>query len=371
MAVRKLKIALIGPAVPYRGGIAQYNTQLYKALNGRADAELISFKRMYPKWLYPGKFDKEPNYRSEADKSIKYLIDVYWPFSLKKTTDKITASKTDVALITWWTLFWQPGLAYVARRLRGRGIKVIYICHNVFDHDANKLVRAMSKVMLGQADGYVVHASEEEDKLKELYSGRPILNTGSLPIYDNYPKARGTLKKRGRLELLFFGFIRPYKGLDTFIDALEQLDDKEVFPTIVGESWTDDLEKELLAKKIPNLELNLTYVDDRQAAKYFARADVVVLPYKSATGSGVAALAYFYKKPVLGTKVGGLKDVVVEGKTGWLVNPGAPRELAETITKLDRQKAGSTEEAIYDFCKQHSWDRLAQQICGFSRNLRQ
>ncbi len=365
----KLKVALIGPIEPYRGGIAQYNTQLHQALQDYADVKVISFKRQYPKWLYPGKDDKELDYRQTPDSNVSYLIDAYSPLSLKKAIDNVIANKTEVVFVTWWTLFWQPGFAYLARRLRKKGIKVIYICHNVFDHDSKKIVQNTSKLFLDQTDGFIVHATEEEQLLRSLYKDMPILNTKTLPVHDGFPIAKGTLEKRGRLELLFFGFIRPYKGLDVFVDALAMLNDKDVYATVVGETWSNvnALEQEIKQKNIPNIELHLKYVSGTDAAEYFARADVTVLPYKSATGSAVASLAYFYKRPILGTRVGGLRDVVLEGKTGWLVEPDSPRALAEAIRKLGRKSAKDTEKFIAAFCKENGWKMMAKRFVDFAK----
>ncbi len=366
----KIKITLVGPINPYRGGVAQYNTQLNRALMNYADVNVVSFKRLYPKWLYPGKRSK--GLASGVDKlgNIRYIIDTYSLFSLKKTANKIISDKTDVVLITWWTLFWQPGLAYIARRARKHNIKVVYICHNVFDHDSNVIVQKLSRFFLGQADGYLIHATEQAKILRSNFSKAKIIQR-LLPIFNHYPPAKNILKKRGRLELLYFGFIRPYKGLDTLIEALTLLNDQELYITIAGEVWLDrnQLEQDIKSKKISGLEMHFNYVSDAQAAEYFARADVIVLPYKSATGSAVAALAYNYGKPILGTRVGGLNDAVVEGKTGWLVAPNSPEDLANAIKGINRQKAKSTRKSIHKLCEENSWDAMSKSIIKFCRDL--
>lgn len=360
----KKKISLVGPIFPFRGGIAQYNTQLHRALQKKGPTLTVSFKRLYPKWLYPGKSDTEPDSNKSSEKAVDYIIDAYSPISLRRAADRIIASKCDLAVLTWWTLFWQPGFAYMARRLRRKGVKTAFLCHNVVDHDASKLKKRISKIFLSQADGYIVHATEEERLLRSLGMDGFILNTKALPVYDHYPPAKLNLPKRGKLEILFFGFIRPYKGLDVLLDALSMLKDKDIYLTIVGEFWGDsrELEQKISDMKIPNVELILEYVDDDTAANFFERADIVAQPYLSATGSAVVSVAYHYRKPVLATNVGGLKDAVRHKETGWLVNPGSSNELADVISSLSRKEAKNTEINISKFCKENSWENLAKKI---------
>jgi glycosyltransferase involved in cell wall biosynthesis len=363
------RIALIGPVAPFRGGIAQYTTQLHEAFATVGGVHTISFKRLYPAWLYPGKSDKEPGAATEVP-GVSYMIDVYSPLSLKRTVNDIVKSGCQVAILSWWTLIWQPGMAYMARSLRRRGVKVVFLCHNLFDHDAKGLKRAISETLLKQADAYIVHSSEEKKMLASIHPDAPVLQR-ILPVYGQFPPAAVKLEKRGRLELLLFGFIRPYKGLEVLVTALKQLQDHEVYLTVVGESWGDveAYKKQLLDMGAPNLELHLEYVDNETAANYFARADVVALPYLSATGSAVLSLAYHYKKPVLASRVGGLPDGVIEGKTGWLVSPKSPEALAEAIKGITRKQATAMASEVDAFCHIHSWANMAKTIRDFAQQL--
>lgn len=362
------KVVLVGPIFPLRGGIAQYNTQLHRALQKQSEVLTVSFKRLYPDWLYPGKSDTEPDAKNHTEKGVRYIVDAYSPFSLHRAINEITENQSDFVVLTWWTLFWQPGFAYMAWRLRRRGVKTAFLCHNVVDHDASRVKKIISKFFLRQADGYIVHATEEKKLLRDLGMKGFILNTKALPIYDHYPKASKTLVKRGRLEILFFGFIRPYKGLNVLLSALSELKDKDIFLTVVGEYWgnEEDFRKEVKAKDIPNVELHLEYVDDKSAANYFKRADVVAQPYLSATGSAVVSVAYHYRKPVLATKVGGLKDSVTEGKTGWLVKQNSSLDLANVIKEITREQALSMTTEIDEFCQRNSWAGLASKIINLT-----
>lgn len=368
----KPKIALVGPFPPFRGGIAQYDQQLYVALSHHAEVTKVSFKRLYPAFLYPGETDQDHDDSMNEDLGLERIIDAYWPPSLRKAARTIALKQPRVVVIAWWTLFWQPGLAYLARRLRKKGIKVVYICHNVFDHDANRLVRLLSNKFLNSADGYIVHSSDEQKMLKYLYPGAKVLNTNTLPVSTDFPKAQDSLSKRGKLELLFFGFIRPYKGLDVLLDAMSKLTkEQEVHLTVVGEIWGDKeaIKQKVIALGSEYVELHDEYVSSERAAEYFDRADVVVLPYKSATGSAVASQAFFYNKPILGTSVSGIRDVVKEGKTGWLVAPNSTEELVTAITQLTRVNAAKTQSHIQEFNEAHSWPAIAKSYMDFFDTL--
>jgi glycosyltransferase involved in cell wall biosynthesis len=348
-AVDKPQVALVGPTLPYHTGIAQYTSQLYDALGKVTEVQAYSFRRQYPGWLYPGKSGYKLTADLPPEPGINYTIDVYNPLSWRRTAEQIIASGCQVAILDWWTLFWQPGFTYVARRLKRKGVKVIFLCHNLFNHKTGGVMGAVDSIMGGaaewmlrQADGYIVQSSEKKTQLEAFKPSADILFRLH-PIYDRFPAPSQHLPKRGKLELLFFGLVRPYKGLDILLEALGRLQDRDVYLTIAGEPWGDleALKKQIDDAKLPNLELHLEYVSDKDAANYFDRADVVVAPYRSATGSGVVAVAYHYRKPVIATAVGGLKDVIEDGKTGRLVAPEDSSALAEAIRTFTRAEAAA------------------------------
>lgn len=359
------RIALFGPVWPYRGGIAQYTTRLKRALESISDLSTISFKRQYPEWLYPGESDKEPDVENEQEPDVSYLIDALSPLSWRRAARTIIAKGCDHAILSWWTLFWAPAFAYIAWHLRRHGIRTSLLCHNLFDHDSKGIKPVISKWLLSAADGYIVHAKEQARILQALYPGKPVLQRLH-PIYDHFPDASEHLPKRGKLEILFFGFIRPYKGLDILLEAMQLLADPEIHLTIAGESWGDEsaISRATQLSGI-NVEAHLEYIDNRRAAAFFERADVVVLPYLSATGSGVVTLAYHYRKAVLASKVGGLEDAVIPGRTGWLVPPGSAQALADALADMDRHSASALKDGIEIFINENSWDAMATSILGF------
>jgi glycosyltransferase involved in cell wall biosynthesis len=192
------------------------------------------------------------------------------------------------------------------------------------------------------------------------------------PTYDSYPPPAQILPKRGRLELLFFGFIRPYKGLESLIDALVLLADRDVYLTVVGEPWCkpEELRRRVRGSGAPNVELHLEYVDASAAADYFSRADLVVLPYRKATGSGVAAMAYHYDKPVLATRVGGFPAVIEEGRTGFLVDPDSPHQMATVIRTLSRGTLAPLVACVREYKNRFTWSSLADILVELALTVR-
>lgn len=356
------EIIVVGPTLPYRGGISQYNTCLFRELcdSGRSSVG-YSFSRQYPQWLYPGTSDIDPAHSHHREPGVIYSIDSLKPWTWWRTAKAIAARRPGLVAFHWWTLFWLPCFLTMLWVLRRSGVRTALICHNLADHDSSGMKAAASKYILSKPDAYVVHSTEHADTLGAQYPTKPLARH-PIPVYGHYPAARTNLPKRGRLELLFFGFIRPYKGLDLLIEALATLNDQEVFLTVVGEPWGDASILVEQSKSAPNVELHLAYTSDEEAAQYFVRADLVVLPYRAATGSAVAAVAHNYEKPILATRVGGLPDVVVHGETGFLVPPNDSDALAEAIRRVTREDAERLSAGVRTFKARWNWSTLAAEL---------
>lgn len=364
------RVALVGPVRPFRGGIAQYTTRLHRALAARCLLRTISYHRQYPAWLYPGKSDREPDQATYREPGVDYVLDCLNPMSWRRATHYIKASHCELVLFDWWTLFWAPATALMARELRRRGVRVAFLCHNLFDHDASLLKRKLACSLLSQSDAFLVHSTEQAASLESTFPGKTVI-THPVPLFDQFPSPSTRLPKRGRLELLFFGFIRPYKGLDVLIDALAQISDPQVHLTVVGEPWCppDELRKRIENAHAPNVELHLNYVDDQTAANFFGRADLVVLPYRSASGSGVTAMAFHYGCPVLATRTGAFPDVIEEGKSGFLISPGSVDDMAETIRSLARAQLAGMRQYVQEQKVRFTWDSLADRLIELAPTL--
>jgi glycosyltransferase involved in cell wall biosynthesis len=361
------EIVVVGPVLPYRGGISQYNTSLFRSLKNIGLSTMgISFSRQYPAVLYPGKSDIDVANATHEEEGILYSIDSLNPFSWWTTFRKIAEHRPKLVVFHWWTVFWAPCFSMIILLLRSRGLRVAFICHNLEDHDSGGIKAWLSRWTLSLADSYLVHSTEQADIMASTATGKQVV-FHPIPAYGHYPAASGKLHKRGRLELLFFGFIRPYKGLDLLIEALKLLDDGEIYLTVVGEPWGDPDDLLASAEALgSNVEFHLDYTSDEDVAEYFDRADFAVLPYRKATGSAVAAVAQHYLKPLLATRVGGLCDVVVEGKTGILVEPNDIGALAEAIRTSTREHASALSLGIKELGLQWNWNSLARALHGMA-----
>jgi glycosyltransferase involved in cell wall biosynthesis len=372
MRANRPRLALLGPMTPFRGGIARHTSRLRAALAERSELLSLSFTRQYPRVLFPGESDREPGREGLVEPQTEYLVDSVNPLTWRAAVRRIALDKPDALVLPWWTFFFGPCFGFIAQRLRAHGIPTVFFCHNVSDHEASLHKRLVSKYTLGLGAGFAVHTEAEAEKLRALFGDVPIV-VHAHPIYDEFPAPTETLERRAPLELLFFGLVRPYKGLDVLLEALALSGRRDVHLSVVGEFWQDRsvTDAELARLGIADLvELVPRFVSDKEAASYFTRADAVVLPYRSATGSGVVPLAYHYEKPVIVTRVGGLPDVVLEGKTGHLVEPGNAGALADVLRNLKRENMEALRPGIQTFKRTLSWDSMAEQLVALVGEVR-
>ncbi|MFQ5500507.1 MAG: glycosyltransferase [Candidatus Zixiibacteriota bacterium] len=359
----KKRAVLIGPVLPFRGGIAQHTTMLHRALKKQAELMSISYTKQYPAWLFPGESDRDPKYAGYTEDGVQYLISSLNPLTWRRALTGCKNFHPNCAIIPWWTVFWAPFCWYLARGLRKAGIDVVFFCHNVIEHESSRWKSGLTAGILMQGDRFVVHTNEDKKNLLKIVPDASI-RVHPHPVYEQFPPAKGILPRRAKTELLFFGFVRPYKGLDILIEAMGLLKSEDVFLTIAGEFWNgkENIEKRIDELGIKNkIEIISRYLTEDETAEYFARCDIVVLPYRSATGSGVVPLAYHYRKPVLVTDVGGLKSVVKHGETGYIVPPRA-NDIAEKIVAVTRVQLVAMEPAIQQLKSTMTWDGIAESI---------
>lgn len=353
------KVVLVGPILPFRGGIAQHTTMLHRAMSDVAEHLTISFSRQYPALLFPGENDRDPDWAGQQEPDVAYLIDSLNPLTWRKAVHRILDFEANIVVLPWWTAYWAFCFGYLARTLRRHGLTVVFLCHNVVEHESAAWKARLSRWVLSQGSRFVVHTREDKANLRRLIVGARI-RVHAHPIYDQFPAARNLWPKRGALELLYYGFVRPYKGVDLLIEAMAQTTD-DVYLTIAGEFWEGEKQarERIHAMGLSNrIELRPRYHSEAETAELFARCDVVVLPYRSATGSGVVPLAYRYDKPVIVSRVGGLPDVVRQDETGKLVEPGNVRALADAINSMTRSEATAMAPTIQEFKCGMTWSSL-------------
>ena len=360
------RIAVVGPVLPYRGGIAQHTTMLHRALSKKSECLTLSFSRQYPAWLFPGKSDIDDSFYGHKEPGVEYDIDSVNPVSWFRAVQRILDFNPDLVLFPWWHVYWAPCFTWITRRLRKCGIQVVYFCHNAVEHESATWKRFISDIALSSADRFIVHTSKDKNNLLERFPNAHI-NVHPHPVYEQFPPSKHVLPRRAKVELLFFGFVRPYKGLEVLLSAMSLLKNEDVYLSVVGEIWDGEEEIINFIKKHEisnNVEINARYVSEAEAADYFSRCDIVVLPYYNATGSGVIPVAYHYKKPVIATRVGGLSEVVWDGQTGALVNSGSDEEIANVVRSVLARDIVFNKTAIEEIKKHLTWSGLADAVLG-------
>jgi glycosyltransferase involved in cell wall biosynthesis len=255
-------------------------------------------------------------------------------------------------------------LGVLAHRVRKAGIRVLQVVHNVSDHEASSLKRLATGYQLSKADAFITHNRELARELDQRPDRIPIA-VHPHPIFENYPPVPEPTERKAELDLLFFGIIRRYKGLDIALDALSRVR-RKAHLTIVGECWEDEA---AIRERIRNLGLSERiefvprYVSDLEAARYFAAADVVLLPYRDVSGSGVIPVAYHFGKPVIVTRLPGLTEVVRNGRTGWVVAPEDPAATAALIDReVTRDRAVAMRPEIERLRAEMSWHSFCEAL---------
>ena len=300
-------------------------------------------------------------------KQLSYDIDSVNIVSWAQTAKKIIGYHPDIVVLPWFVVYWTPMYLYLLHALRRKGIKVVIPCINVFEHEDNIFKRFLSKLVLTRVDSLIVHSEQEKHEILSFHP-KALVKKHLLPLFE-YDKLPATVTDR-RLKLLFFGCVRPYKGLDTLLNAIGLLKDRDVTLKIAGEFWYD---KDNYLKLIDDLgisekvEIIDKYIPDEQLSIYFSWADLVVLPYKKTKTSGIIATAYGFNKPVLATNVGGFHEVVKDGHTGKIVPADDPESFADGIAWFLENKHLDFGDNIDRFASQNmSWGRLADAIEEFA-----
>lgn len=365
-----MKMILIGPVYPYKGGIAHHTSLLCKALREHHDVEMITYKVQYPRLLFK-KEQKDFGNKSFAVDNTHYLIHTANPLNLIRSAAKIKKMNADLIILQWWHPYFAP-CYYILTKLLKKS-KILFICHNVFPHERFPMDHFLSKMALRQGDYFVVQSHQDEKDLLSIRGDARYVVTPH-PTYDAFKMqdmeketARSLLKiQDDTLMLLFFGFVREYKGLKYLLKAMPYI--KEKMPTVqlwvVGdfgedkEGYLELIEKEDLADNVVTVE---GYIPDREVEKYFAATDLVVLPYISATQSGIVQIAYGFEKPVVVTDAGGLPDVVEDGKTGYIVHKENEQEIAEAVLKFSAAHEDWSRN-IRENAAEFSWETMVGRI---------
>ncbi|MDZ7338510.1 MAG: glycosyltransferase [candidate division KSB1 bacterium] len=373
-----MRIVLVGTAYPLRGGIAHYNALLYRTLRERGhQVHFISFSRQYPSLLFPGRTQKDTG-EEAIPIPAEPLLDSIGPVSWLRVALRIRQYAPDMVIFKYWMPFFAPcyaAVAFLTKLLHHT--RILYICDNIVPHERTVFDAPLTRLALAYVDHFVVMSDTVHQDLLSFVPGADVKRVPH-PVYSIFGEAVPKAEARRRLGLgegpliLFFGYVRAYKGLHVLLEAMAEVLRKIPARLLVaGEFYSD---KSAYLELVARLGLSsaVTIVDEfipnQDVKLYYCAADVVVLPYLSATQSGIVQIAYNFNTPVITTNVGGLPDEVLDGVTGFVVPAGDPRALANAIVAFFREKRGPQFAAqIARHKERYSWDQLAQAVEAFVR----
>ena len=369
-----MKILIVGPAWPYRGGIADFDERIAREYIKKGDeVEIFTFTLQYPSFLFPGKTQYSPDPRPE-DLDIKRKVNSINPFNWIKVGRELKKKNADLLIIKFWLPLMAPCFGTIARIVKGNGkTKVVSILDNIIPHEHRPGDKILSKYFVSSIDAFIAMSKSVYDDLKSL-NDKKLCLLSPHPIYDNFGTAVSREEAIGSLGLdpsakymLFFGFIRDYKGLDILLKAIadERIKNSDIKLIVAGEFYNNS-EKYFEMEKQLGLEGKIIwrtdFIADEQVKNYFCASDIIVQPYKTATQSGVTQIAYHFETPMLVTNVGGLPEIVPNGKVGYSVEPEA-KVIADAISDFySNGRYAEFVENIKEEKKKYSWDRMLENV---------
>lgn len=373
-----MKIAILSCFYPYRGGISQFNACLYGELSRNHDVRAFNFSRQYPEFLFPGKTQLVTDDDEAVPVESTSLLDTADPFSYIRTYRAIRDWKPDVLIVRYWMSYFGPSLGYITRRMK-KHCKVVSILDNIVPHEPRFFDTPLTKYFLKGSTGCVTLCEAvSEDLLKIKPDAR--YTVIQHPLYSHFgaKKSRCEAESRlglkpGKKNILFFGLIRKYKGLDILLEAFGRLpEDYQLI--IAGEPYGSFEPYQKIIDRLPDKDRIvkvLKYIKDSEVSDYFSAADLAVLPYRSATQSGISSVSYHFEVPMIVTDTGGLKETIGDRGTGLVVPEATPEAIGKEIERY------FSDPHISEACVQNirmekerlSWTGFAEKLISFIRGL--
>lgn len=378
-AFQSKKVIIIGPAHPLRGGLASFDERLARQFQQEGfETTIYTFALQYPKFLFPGttQYSSEP---APTDISIKVCINSVNPLNWLKVGNELKKIKPDLIVVRYWLPFMGPCLGTILRQVKkNHHTKVVCIADNVIPHEKRFGDTAFTKYFLKPIDAFITMSEKVLNDLR-LFTQKPAQQIVH-PLYDNFGEPITKQEARSYLDLpeqenviLFFGFIRKYKGLDILLEAISLLNRKHsnlnIKLLIAGEFYEDrkQYDDQIVQLNIQHsLILKTDFIADSEVKYYLSAADFVIQPYRNATQSGVTPLAYHFNKPMLVTNVGGLPNLVPDKKVGLVAEPNA-QSIAEKIEELYALGENFFLPHLQEEKKKYTWNVLTntiQQLAG-------
>jgi glycosyltransferase involved in cell wall biosynthesis len=376
-----MKITIIGPSYPYRGGIALFSNRLAEALvKDGNEVEIITFKLQYPGFLFPGKtqFSSDKN---GSDLNVTRAINSVNPFNWVKVGKQVKEAKPDLVIFKYWMPFMAPCFGTIAKIIKKNNFtKILGVVHNLIPHEKRIGDTSLTKFFLKRIDGFVTMSKSVLSDLEKFDTIKQKVFSPH-PLYDNFGESKSREEALNAMGLstsykymLFFGIIRKYKGLDLLLKAFadKNLNDGSLKLIIAGEFYEDDTEY-LNIIKMNKLEdsiiLTNKFIPDDEVVNYFCAADIIVQPYRNATQSGVTQIAFHFDKPMLVTDVGGLKEIIPDGKVGYVVQPNKDAITNALTDFFKNDRALEFIEGVKDEKKKYSWQKMVDTINSLFKNV--
>ena len=373
-----MKVAILSTFHPYRGGVAQFNGSLFAALGHMADVKAFNYSRQYPGILFPGKTQYVSSgddcFNSNAERVLDTANPLNWPGAARR----IRTWQPDLLVLRYLMPWFAPSLGFVARRM-APSCKVIAIADNVIPHERHFIDKPFTKWFLGGLDAAVTLS---DPVLEDLRKWAPELPAKTLfhPLYNHFGEAlpREEAERRlglqpGKKNLLFFGLIREYKGLDILLRAFDLLDDSYQL-IVAGECYGSFEKYRQIIDASPakdRIHVFQGFIDDSRVKDYFSAADLTVLPYRSATQSGVCSASYHFRVPMVVTGAGALREAVGGAGTGLVAEEAAPEAVADTVKRFFSDPAirSSCVRAIESESEKLGWARFSEELLKFAASL--
>ena len=362
-----MKITILSTAYPLRGGIAHFNGLLYRELIKDNDVNVITFKRQYPAVLFPGKSQLESG-DSVEHIPTEQIVDSINPVNWFRTGNKIKKDAPDLLIFKYWLPFFAPCFGTISQIVKkNKKTRVLVICDNVLPHEKRPGDKSLTKYFFRYVDFFILLSEKVKDDLL-LINPEARYKVLPHPVYSNFGLPVSKDEARLKLELtdknliLFFGFIRDYKGLDVLLKSMALLKDEDIKLIVAGEFYSNS---EFYLKLIDELNIKdkvylfTDFIPTSDVKYYFSASDAVILPYKDATQSGIVQIAMNFRKPVIATDVGGLGEVVLNDSTGFVVEKENPEALADAIRKFYNEKSEIPfTENVGKELEKYSWEKF-------------
>ena len=370
-----MKIVIVGTSYPYRGGIAAFTDRLAtEFVKEGVDIEVVTFKLQYPSFLFPGK-TQYSDAKAPEGFTISRKVNSINPLNWGKIGKEIREKNPDIVIFTYWMSFFAPCFNKIAKVVKRNGhTKCIGLIHNMIPHEKSILDKVFAPRFVQSMDGFIALSKSVLDDVASLDKQNKPKVFAPHPLYDHFGEIMNQAEAKKHLNLdpdyrymLFFGLVRAYKGLDLLIDAFadSRLRKYPVKLLVAGEFY-DDTKPYLEQIKKHDLQdcviIENQYIKDDEVKYYFNAADIVVQPYKSATQSGVTQVAYHFEKPMLVTDVGGLGEIIPDGKVGYVVEPN-PNAIADALVNFyENDRGGAFAEGVKEEKKKYAWSNMTDAV---------